>query len=133
MNGFFFSPLLIIDIKIAPCDMPRQNGLSVELNFKLWAQFPWLNYWSLTTRNAAITPPPPICSDMHHCFPKEPPPIDVLNEFFIMADHLYISWSHVLCQKWIYIFFLHEKINSAFMSQMKLLAEQFSYGHFHLQ
>lgn len=24
-------------------------------------------------RNAAITPPPHICSDMHHCFPKEPP------------------------------------------------------------
>lgn len=24
-------------------------------------------------RNTAITPPPHICSDMHHCFPKEPP------------------------------------------------------------
>lgn len=27
---FFFSPLLIIDIKIAPCDMPRQ--MDYQLN-----------------------------------------------------------------------------------------------------
>lgn len=82
-------------------------------------------------RNAAITPPPHICSDMHHCFPKEPPQSMFLTNS-LSRQITYTSPGLMFCVRNEFTnFFLHEKINSAFMSQMKLLAEQFSNGHFH--